>query len=432
MKRTAMKPNTVRQPHGLGRLRESTAVLSVRRGRGAAAVLLALALTACGGSGGSSDGSGGGGQEPSPGEVLTAGQLSTALLSPADLPQGYLVDSSPDENNDDTDFGTSECATELEGIAKAGDGDNNVAAEVKRTFNTGKDSLTSLEQSVSSNEDEDALNDGLDKLESIIDDCGQLTFSAEGQPATLKVSKLDVPEHGDDTLGISMKGQISAFPVELAFGINRLGHNVQTVFVGGLGTADLPALRAAMDVGYAKLEKAHTVAKDAPVTSAAPAAAPSSTLKTGGPGAYSGTSEAGLAIELTLPAPTSVPLAGQVAAYLKSLGGAYADVTLVQVALTNNSSEEAYLGGVTVVGKDGTQTELKSLVEVLNETDDSNPDAYSATGSDLNSKASDAQISNLKPRAKGFQLYALRGVQPADVADVYVNASGTDVQLGLK
>jgi hypothetical protein len=432
MKRTAMKPYTVRQPHPFGRLRvESTAVLSVRRGRGAAAVLLAVALTACGGSGGSSNGSGGGGQESSPGDVLTAGQLSTVLLSPADLPDGYVLDSSPDANNDDTDFGTSECATELEGIAKTEDGDNNVAAEVKRTFNTGKDSLTSLEQSVSSNEDEDALNDGLDKLESVIDDCGQLTFSAEGQPATLEVSKLDVPEHGDDTLGISMKGQISAFPFELAFGINRLGHNVQTVFVGGLGTADLPALRTAMDVGFAKLEKAHTIAKDAPVTSAA-AAAPSSTLKTGGPGAYSGTSEDGVAIQLALPAPTSAPLAGEVADYLRSLGGAYADVTLVQVALTNNSSEEAYLGGVTVVAKDGTQIELESLVEVLNETDDSNPDAYSATGSDLNSKVSEAQISDLKPRAKGSQLYALRGVQPADVTDVYVDAGGDDVQLSLQ
>jgi hypothetical protein len=240
-----------------------------------------------------------------------------------------------------------------------------------------------------------------------------------------------VPEHGDDTLGISMKGRISAFPFELAFGINRLCHNVHTVFVGGLGEADVPALRAAMDAGFAKLEKAHTVAKDAPVT-AAVAAAPSSTLKTGGPGVYSGTSEDGVAIELALPASTSAPLTGEVADYLSSVGGAYADVTLVQVALTNNSSEDAYLGGVTVVAQDGTQIELESLVEVLNETDDSNPDAYSAAGGDLNSKVSDAQISDLKPRAKGSQLYALRRVQPADVAYVYVNVGSSDVQLGLQ
>ncbi len=83
----------------------------------------------------------------------------------------------------------------------------------------------------------------------------------------------------------------------------------------------------------------------------------------------------------------------------------------MQVAVTNDSSEEAYLGGVTMVGKDGTQIELESLVEVLNETSESNPDAYSATSSDLNSQASDAQISNLKPRAKGSQLYALRGIE---------------------
>ena len=104
----------------------------------------------------------------------------------------------------------------------------------------------------------------------------------------------------------------------------------------------------------------------------------------------------------------------------------------MQVAVTNDSSEEAYLGGVTVVGSDATQIELVSLVEVLNGTNDSNPDAYSVTNGDLNSKASDAQISSLKPRAKGSQLYALRGVKPADVVNVYVDAGGTDVQLALK
>lgn len=363
--------------------------------------------------------------------MLTAGQLSTVLLNPADLPDGYALDSSSEEDDSGADFGTSECANELESLTRTEDGESNLAAEVERSFNTGEDSLSGLQQSVSSSEDEDALDDGLDEFASIIDDCGQLTFSAGGQPATLEVSKLDVPEHGDDTLGISMKGQISAFPFELAFGINRLGHNVHTVFVGGLGEADLPALRAAMDVGFAKLEKAHTVAEDAPVTSAA-AAAPSSTLETGGPGAYSGTSEDGVAIELALPAPTSAPLAGQVADYLSSVGGAYGDVTFVQVALTNNSSEDAYLGGVTVVGKDGSQVELESLVELLNETGDSNPDAYSATGAVLNAAAGDAQISDLKPRAKGSQLYALRGIEPVDVVDVYVNVGYTDVQLGLR
>jgi hypothetical protein len=134
-KRTAMKPFTVRRPHRVGRLRlERTAVLSVRRGRGVAAVLLAVALTACGGSGGSSNGSGGGGEESSPRDVLTAGQLSTVLLSPADLPAGYVLDSSPDEGDDDPDFGTSECATQLEKLATTDDGDSNLVADAQRSL----------------------------------------------------------------------------------------------------------------------------------------------------------------------------------------------------------------------------------------------------------------------------------------------------------
>lgn len=434
MRRATATPITGQQSRRSGRrLRGRMTVLADRRTRGTAAILMAVTLTACGGSDGSSDsstGAGAGGQESSSGDVLSAGQLSTALLEAADLPNGYVVDTSPDEEDDDTDFGTSECANELEGLGKSGD-DGDVAASVERTFGAGEDSASSLEQALSSNEDENAVDDAMDKLESIIDDCGQLTFSTDGMPVTLEVSQLDVPEHGDDTLGIRMKGQISAFPFEIALGLNRLGHNVHMVSVAGLGEADLPALRAAMDAGFAKLEKAHTVPEDAPVASPAPSA-PGKTVNTGGPGAYSGTSEDGVAIELALPAPTSDPLAGEVATYLNGLGGAYADVTIVQVALTNNGSEDAYLGGVTVVASDGTQIELESLVEVLNETNESNPDAYSATGGDLNSRASDAQISDLKPRAKGSQLYALRGVRPADVADVYVNAGYSDVQLSLK
>src|SRR3954453_21521907 len=173
MKRAVPTPSNVRQPHRFGHLPLGRiAVLSARRGRGTAAVLLAVALTACGGS---SNEPGGGGQESSPGDVLTAGQLSTVLLTPADLPDGYVLDSSPDDGDDDADFGTSECATELENLSKTGGGDDDLAAEVERTFNTGEDSLSGLEQSVSSSKDEDALDDGLDKLESIIDDCGQLT-----------------------------------------------------------------------------------------------------------------------------------------------------------------------------------------------------------------------------------------------------------------
>ncbi len=404
----------------------------VRGGRVAAAVLLSLTASACGGSGGSDASEGDRPAEVSlePGDVLTAGQLSSALLNATDLPEGYQLDTSPEEDEDDTDFGTSECARQLENFAGEED-DANAAAEVERAFNTGEDGFTSLEQSVSSNEDEDALKDALDEFGDIISDCDQITFSTGGQPATLTVSKVDVPEHGDDTLGVRMKGQISAFPFELVFGINRLGHNVHTVMVGGLGEADMAALRLAMDTGFARLEKAHTVAKDAPVALASPAASPSSALRTGGPGAYAGTSEDGVAIELQLPAPASAPLVDEVTGYLDSVGGEFADITLVQVTFTNNSSEEIYPGAVTIVTGDGTQIELASLVEVLNDTDEVNPDAYSDTGGDLNFEVSDQQLSDLKPRAKGTQLYALRGVQPAEVVDVYVNAGGSDVQLGL-
>ncbi|MBN1092312.1 hypothetical protein JKP75_06870 [Blastococcus sp. TML/M2B] len=393
-----------------------------------------MTLTACGGSssdGGTTTESGAAGQESSPGDVLTAGQLSTVLLSPADLPEGYVLSSSTDdEEEDDTDFGTSECAAALEaGIGD--DDDSDVVAEVERSFDAGEEAISSLSQSVSSNEDEDALADALDELKGIIDDCDELTFSADGVPVTLSISTLDVPEHGDDTLGIRMRGQVSAFPIEFALGFNRLGHNMHSVFVGGLGEADVPALRAAMDAGFEKLEKAHLVAKDAPVASETPADSPSSSLNTGGPGAYSGTTEDGVEIALALPAPATAPLASDVAAYLQAVGGPFADVTLVQVELTNNSTEETYLGGVTVVGKDGTQVELEDLVGLLNETDDVDPDAYSATGGDLNMQLSDAQLGDLKPRAKGSQLFALRSMAPEDVVDVYVSASYTDVQLAL-
>ncbi|MDQ3484717.1 MAG: hypothetical protein M3445_04820 [Actinomycetota bacterium] len=406
-------------------------LLPSRSARVCCALLTAATLTACSGGDGSTTGSGGDAAESSPGDVLTVGQLGSVLLDVSDLPSGYQIDASPDEDDDDQDFGTSECARKLEELAGTED-ESPPTAEVSRTFDTGEDGLSGLEQSVESYEDEDALESSIEEFRRIVGDCGQLTFSANGVPATLTVEEAAVPEHGDDTLGFRMKGQISAFPFELVFGVNRLGHNVHTVMVGGLGEADMAALTQAMDTGFERLEKAHEVDPNAPLADPQPAEPePTSTLRSGGPGAYRGTTESGLTVELDLPA-TEVTdsLAGRVRAYLDSVGGEFADTQLVQVRVNNTSSEEIFVGGVTVVTIDGQQQDLESMIIVLNETSDLNPDAYSETGVDLNDELSSGQLSSLKPGAKGSQLFGL--TTPAEkIKDVYVNVDGEDVQLGL-
>lgn len=408
------------------------ALSSPGRGRRAGLALLCAVLLAGCGSSDSSDGTSGGGDSSSPGDLLTAGQLYTVLLNVDELPAGYVIDPSPDEDDgEDQDFGTSDCARKLEELTGTED-ETPAAAEVTRTFNTGEDGLAGLEQSVESYDDEDALNDSIDEFRDIVANCGQLTFSADGVPATLTVSEANVPEHGDDTLGFRMKGQISAFPFELVFGVNRLGHNIHMVMAGGLGEADMTALTQAMDTGFAKLEKAHETDPNAPAATPAPAEPdPTSTLRTGGPGTYTRQSESGVLIELDLPATDTSPLNGQVLDYLNQVGGEYADVQLVDVRVDNGSTDSTFIGTVTVVTNDGEQIELDSLVMLLNETNDSDPDAYSATGSDLNTELSNQQIDDLKPGAKGTQTFALR--VPADsIKDVYVNVDFDDIQLGLE
>jgi hypothetical protein len=400
----------------------------VHPSRGVLAVAVtAVLLSACGGSSGSSGADTDGGDAARPGDQLTAGQLSTVLLQPADLPSGYQLDNSEDDD-EDTDFGTSDCARKLEEFSA----DDSSAAEVERAFSAGEDGLSGLEQSASAHPDEDALDASIDEFRDIISGCDQITFSADGVPATLKVSQADVPEHGDDTLGVRMKGQIAAFPFEIVIGVNRLGHNLHMVSAGGLGEADMTALETAMNLGFERLEKAHETDPDAPVASAAPEPDPQSTLRTGGPGTYTGSTDDGVQVELTLPAPEQTPLAAQTLDYLEQVGGEFAGTVLVNVTVSNDSAEQVYLSGVTVVTSDGEQVELQDMIDLLNETYDADLDAYNRAGGDLNDQFSEQQISGLKPNAKASQLYALRTVDPAAVQDVYVSVGGEDVQLGLK
>lgn len=391
----------------------------------AAAVLAALTvLTACGGSDDGGSGGSGGGEKSGPGDQLTAGQLSTVLLSAEDLPAGYRVDTSPDEEDEDQDFGDSECAKELEEL----DDEDDAAAKVERTFDKGKDGLVSLEQSVESYADEDALAADFSATRKAIGACKQITFTTEGMPVTLTVSDLDVPERGDDTIGFRMKGQVSGFPIELLFGIHRLGHNVVGVFSGGLGEASVETLEGALEKSFDRLTKAHTT--DPSATPAAAAAA-SPTIRTGGPGTYVGQSQSGVEVTLVLPATAKDdPLAGRVDAYLNSVKG-FEDTTLALLTLRNGSQESISAGDVTVVLASGDQLELGDLVGVLNDTDDADPDAYSRAGSDLNDEVSQRSLSDLKPGARGSRLIGVD--KPLDgIQSVYVDVDGEELQLSLK
>ena len=94
-------------------------------------------------------------------------------------------------------------------------------------------------------------------------------------------------------------GDARSVPFEIVFGANRLGHNnMNAVMVGGLGEADMTALKQAMSAGFAKLEKAH---KTDPNAAAVTAPEPESTLRTGGAGTYAGRPTTALRSRLKCP-----------------------------------------------------------------------------------------------------------------------------------
>jgi hypothetical protein len=231
----------------------------------ATVALCSLVLAGCGGDDGVDDDRARTLTAPSPtaaedaaegtgGKSLTEAELKAALLTVQELPTGYTLDTSPDDDDDDGDVdgASKECSDRFKALSEANDADKSSEAEV--SFEGGFGVI--LEQSLESYEDDDVVEERFDQFVEVLNDCPTFTQTdEEGGKTEFTIGPLSFPKLGDDTIALNIKFATSDFNGALNLVTVRLGRNVMSVTQGGL-TADAAVLEEVARTGLNKLAAA--------------------------------------------------------------------------------------------------------------------------------------------------------------------------------
>lgn len=188
------------------------------------AVALAVVLTACG-SGDDDPGN----ESASTPEVLTQESADGALLTLADVGEGFAEGTEPDDE-DDSDLGC------LSGIADLSDLEAATEAEVSFDAESGA-ALRSILSGVRSFEDTATITDAFDDFSTAVEACESVDVTdPTGFNLVLTVDVVDGDVIGDvdDQIRLTGTGQVSTGPTEtypyaLAFVASRIDNNLSVV-----------------------------------------------------------------------------------------------------------------------------------------------------------------------------------------------------------
>lgn len=192
------------------------------------------ALTVGGGGSDKKDSSSAPAPKTGAGKQLTKAQANAALLTPEDLPAGWVI-SKPDTDDDsDDDKVTPErCDTILSALDESTD---DAAVEAKVEFTQKDEVISSISETISSYDeaiDEDALSD----VAAALTECSRFTtVDDEGTRATVTLKPMSIANLGDQSLAFGMTvdlGEGWKIPMSALF-IN-IGHN--SIVVSNLGTS---------------------------------------------------------------------------------------------------------------------------------------------------------------------------------------------------
>jgi hypothetical protein len=210
----------------------------------AAATLLVTSLSGCGrddraltvgGNDTGSDTSSVAAPEKAAGKQLTEAQAKAALLTPRDLPKGWVINEPEAEEDDDTDDTVTpkRCDTILSALEES-TGDAPVEAEVE--FTKKGELFSSITETISSY-DEEIDGDALGDLAAALTECPTFTtIDGEGTESKITIKPMSIANLGDQSLAFGMTvdlGEGWKIPMSVLF-VN-VGHN--SIALANLGTS---------------------------------------------------------------------------------------------------------------------------------------------------------------------------------------------------
>lgn len=237
-----------------------------RRFTAASAVALALVVTGCGGDGGS-----GGAEENSP---LSQEQADTALLTEANLGEGFVVN--PDEDEDDSEgLG---CLSFIADLGKSEDAATTAEIDYEFESELGNPAVISIIESYDDTDSAEAL---VETLRGGLEGCDAVDYEDEdGSTFSLDVATDDeqTADGTDDQLNLTASGTIASggmeFPFTLALSLARVGQHLTMVGVTDLGSSSSVDVDAYTQIAVDRL--AAVAAGDEPAETTAPAPTPAS------------------------------------------------------------------------------------------------------------------------------------------------------------
>jgi hypothetical protein len=220
------------------------------------AVAAAMLLAGCGSSGDNGNNAGTKATASPTPAALTEAQLKAALVTKADLPAGYEVDASAEEDDSDikTKAATPECQAKYDVLDQLEDDESAVSAEADFAKDEGE---TTLSQSWEVVDDPIAdISKDLATIKSAVTECPQvqLTEADGSDPLALTFSAFSLDGIGDESFGMLATNTEQGFAI--AFGFVRVGTNMQFIEQGGAGDPDLTLVRKVAQLGVDRLPKA--------------------------------------------------------------------------------------------------------------------------------------------------------------------------------
>lgn len=210
-----------------------------RSGVASATLLLALTLAACGGSDGS-DGGGSDGDDSSASAVPSEDELSAALLTSDDVPEGYVQSVPEDSDDSEVTLFDDTC---LADVSKFDDQVGSEPASKAKTEFTLDEAATQAQVTagISVYEDEDAVTDAFGTFYDSLAGCTNVTFTDAGGNAydiDVAVDDAVTIDGADSQLTITLSGDATAgdqsLPIDFGFVVVRQG-----AATSALGTSEI-------------------------------------------------------------------------------------------------------------------------------------------------------------------------------------------------
>jgi hypothetical protein len=175
------------------------------------------------------------------GPLLTSAQLRGRLLSLSDMPAGW---SSTTDNSKDNDSGDGGCAAIQHAAYRT------LPEHAEADFVQGSN-LPQLAESLGSGTSAQ-LATAWSSWQNTIEQCHQLTFSANGQSVTLKLAPMSFPKIGEASTAVAATGSIEGFDFTIDIVAWHTTRVAGDVILSDLGDGDVATLEKVAKTAAAK------------------------------------------------------------------------------------------------------------------------------------------------------------------------------------